>query len=303
VSLEITDVIVDYDADTLERRPVRKEDATRRLAEASASRFALACVAAIRERDGYLDADHVDELMIQAHAEMQRLWETLLHGARVAQVLEGFVAAARAAGVSERLRVVDVGCGCGYVLRWLAANQVLAEDVELIGVDYNAALIRKATQLAEREGLPCRFRVANAFRLAEPAHVFLSTGVIHHFAASDLEPFFASQARSAPLAFAHFDARKSWAAPLGAWLFHKAKFRLKIGQHDGYLSAVRAHETGDLLRAARRSSTGMKVGEFNRRLPALFFLRVMHAVIGLREDLARPFTRGFRHRSALSELS
>lgn len=290
-SLEITDVIVDNDPETLQRRPVRKDEALSKLRDSGASAFALQCVRRLPDEGGVLDPDAVDEVMIAAHAEMQRLWETFLHGARVANVLGEILAAARDAGIRERLRVVDVGCGCGYVLRWLAARRVLSGDVELLGVDYNRALISKATALARAERLDVRFEVANAFRLSQPAHVFLSTGVIHHFAAEQLPGFFRAQAERAPLAFVHFDARRSWAAPIGAWLFHKAKFRGRIGQHDGYLSAVRAHDTDVLLDAARSGAKDMLVAEYNKRIPFLPFLRAMHAVVGVREQLSSVLER------------
>ena len=287
--LEITDVLVDYDPNTLERRPVTKRAAIDRLHASGADRFALRIVDDLPEKNGAIDPDVVDRIMVEAHAEMQRLWEPFLHGRRVGLVLGALVRAARRAAHSEPLRVVDVGCGCGYVIRWLAAHEVFDESVELIGADYNRALVDEANTLARAERLRCRFIVANAFQLEEPASFYLSTGVIHHFRGVGLTSFFREQAERAPLGFVHFDVQRSWAAPLGSWLFHKAKMRLRIGQYDGHMSALRAHPTGALLDGAKRGAPGLRIGQFNRQIAWFPIIRTMHAIVGLRPELEAPF--------------
>jgi SAM-dependent methyltransferase len=287
-ALEITDVIVDYDPVTLARRPVRKHDVLERLRASGADAVALSIAGDLPETGGVIDPDAVDRIMIDAHAELQRLWETFLHGRRVALLLSALVAAARKAGHHAQ-SIVDVGCGCGYVIRWLAAHEVFDRSIDLIGTDYNAALIAEASQLAAAEKLRCRFIVANAFALREPASFYVSTGVIHHFRADGLTAFFGRQAERSPLGFVHFDVQKSWAAPLGSWLFHKAKMRLRIGQYDGHLSALRAHPTGALLEAARSGAAGYRIAQFNRQIAWFPIVRTMHAVVAVRPDLEAHF--------------
>jgi SAM-dependent methyltransferase len=284
--LEITDVIVDFDPDTLARRPVRKTAARAKLEEAGASAFALREVDRLPEQGGVLDEAAVDRVILTAHAEMQRLWETMDHGKRVGRVLSRMVHAARATGVSGPIRITDVGCGCGYVVRWLAAHQVFDRDVRLIGVDYNKALIARAQRLARAEELDVELLVANAFELKEPATFYISTGVLHHFRAGGLVQFFKQQAEQGARGFVHFDIRKSWAAPLGAWLFHKAKMRLRVGQYDGYLSAARAHGTEELLAAAREGAPNFVVAEQNKAVAYLPMLRAMHGILGLTPEIS-----------------
>lgn len=284
--LEITDVIVDFDPVTLERRPVEKAAARALLVEAGASKFALRELERLPERSGVLEEAAVDRIILTAHAEMQRLWETMAHGARVGQVMKRVVDAARKAGVSGPIRIVDVGCGCGFVLRWMAAHRVFDESVQLIGVDYNRALIARAKRLAEVESLDCELLVANAFALKEPATFYISTGVLHHFRGEGLVRFFRMQAEQGARGFVHFDIRRTWATPLGAWLFHKAKMRVRVGQYDGYISAVRAHSTEELLLSAKTGAPSFSVNEHNRAVPYLPMLRAMHAVVGLEPAIA-----------------
>jgi hypothetical protein len=50
------------------------------------------------------------------------------------------------------------------VLRWLAAHRAVPDDVDLIGADYNPALIAEARRLAAAENLNCQFKVRERFQ-------------------------------------------------------------------------------------------------------------------------------------------
>ena len=157
---------------------------------------------------------------------------------------------------SEPVRLVDVGCGVGHVVRWLAATGVLGPRVELVGVDLNSTLVRHAGLLAEREGLRCRFVTGDAFTpgLAvehAPRTVVISTGMLHHIAAEELQAFFAAQQQLGVAAFAHWDIDPSRWATVGAWVFHRARMREAVSRHDGLLSARRAYPAAVLECAAR----------------------------------------------------
>jgi 2-polyprenyl-3-methyl-5-hydroxy-6-metoxy-1,4-benzoquinol methylase len=79
---------------------------------------------------------------------MQRLAEEFFHGLRVFELLTVVLNAFEANGIPRPVRVVDVGCGIGYVIRWLAARTNLAsQGVELVGIDLNGTLIREANRL------------------------------------------------------------------------------------------------------------------------------------------------------------
>ncbi len=114
---EITDLIVSHDYATLERLPVRKLDVLAVLAKFR-NQKATAAVNAIPECDGVLDAIAVDRLLLTVHWEMQRLAEEFFHGHRVRELLKPVISAIRLNGFRGPLRVVDIGCGIGYVIRW-----------------------------------------------------------------------------------------------------------------------------------------------------------------------------------------
>ncbi|RVU27843.1 class I SAM-dependent methyltransferase [Streptomyces antnestii] len=286
--LEISDLVVDHDPGTRERLPVRRGDVVARLTAAgdrSGARIAagLAC-----DDAGHLDPLAVDRRLVAVHTELQRLSEELRLGDRIAELLGPLLAVIRAAGSADGpLRVVDVGCGLGYLVRWLAASGVLGPDVDLVGVDFNAALVREAERLARAEGLPCRFVRGDAFALDEPATVYVSTGVLHHFRGSDLDAFFAAQATRGTAAFCHFDIAATGLAPIGAWVFHRARMRDPLGRHDGVMSARRAHDDDTLLTAAAHAD-GLVPLMYEPRGRSNPFCTTLRPVIGVRPELLSP---------------
>ena len=279
--LEITDLIVDWDPVTLERRPIHRATVVARLrglGQAGAAKL----VEKLPERNGILDEAQIDALFVRAHSELQRLEEEFLQGERVRSLLWPLLEVLREAKVPGPYRVVDVGCGLGYVTRWLAARGTLGGDVELYGCDYNRALITAASEAARAENLRCEFKVANAFRLADPATIFTSSGFIHHFRGDHLPRVFAEQDTAGAQGLLHFDIKRSWLAPIGAWLFHESRMREAIARHDGTLSAIRAHSAPTLLSAARAGAPGLRFTLFDGKVGPLPILRTMQALVGVR---------------------
>jgi SAM-dependent methyltransferase len=295
-SQEISDLIVAFDADTLARQPVRKRDAMDQLL-AAGNRRAAGIVERMPERDGVLDPQAVDALLVRVHTELQRLSEEFQHGRRWAELLHPLLAALLQVGASRPIRLVDVGCGIGYVLRWLALHGQLGGDVELLGADYNNALIEEAKRLAQVEQLAVSFETVNAFRLAVGGTVYLTTGVLHHFRGEALTEFFSAHDRPETAAFIHFDFQPSWLAPVGSWIFHVARFREPLARHDGVLSAIRAYDGPTLVHAAKKGAPSFAVALYSARLWFLPIPRPFHTVIGIRPSYREAFVRALGRRA------
>jgi SAM-dependent methyltransferase len=244
--LEISDLIIGHDVASGARLPVRRDDVIAALRGAG-DRRGVRIVASLPHHDGVLDASEVDRVLVRTHTELQRLNEELRIAEQLAELLGPLLTAVADRG--QRPRVVDVGCGIGYAIRWLASSGLLG-DVDLCGVDFNAVLVAEAIRLAEAEGLPCRFLLGDAFALPGSATVYISTGVLHHLNGGDLAAFFRAQADAGAQAYCHFDIAATRLAPLGAWMFHRARMREPLGRHDGVASARRAHPDHDLMTAA-----------------------------------------------------
>ncbi|MFE3205809.1 class I SAM-dependent methyltransferase [Embleya sp. NPDC059237] len=300
--LEVSDLIVDHAPGSLERVPVARADVVATLRAAGQSRGARIAARLPVLDGGLLDPAYVDRRLVAVHTELQRLSEELRIPERLAHLLGPLLTAIRSTpGAPDRIRVVDVGCGLGHVVRWLAAHDVLGPDVELVGADLHAALVAEATRLAHDEQLPCRFVRANAFRLdtttheattaagaaARAATVYISTGLLHHFRGPDLHAFFAAQATPGTVAFCHYDIATTRIAPFGAWLFHRARMRDPLGRHDGTASARRAHDDTTLLRAAHAAHPLVPLVHepTGRSNPLCTTLR---PILGVRPDLLAP---------------
>jgi len=261
--VELTDPLWVCDEVTGGRSPVDREAMVARL-KASGQRRGARIAQSLPSHGGFLDEQAVDALMLRVHRELQRLGEELQLPRRVAETLRSWASPLREAKPQTPLRVVDVGCGLGYVTRWLAAHQVLGPDVELVGVDMNSVLTRHASELAGAEGLDCRFVTGDAFApgvaVDDPARtIMVSSGLLHHFPVEDLPDFFAAQQQLAVAAFAHWDIDPSGWTTAGAWVFHQARMREQVSRHDGVLSARRAHTAQTLLAAAHAGAPNYEV--------------------------------------------
>ncbi|MGH3396576.1 MAG: methyltransferase domain-containing protein [Streptosporangiaceae bacterium] len=282
--VEITDLLWQVDAAGA-RLPVAKGDVLSRLRRGGQHRAAR-IVSAIPAAGGILDPDYVDALGLRVHCELQRLGEELQFGRRVAARLSPIIETMRRRGAGP-VRVVDVGCGLGFVVRAMAAASALGPDVELVGVDLNPVLVAEARRLAEREGLSCRLVQGDALRpgvavLDGASCVVMSTGLLHHLPEPELAGFFAAQARLGVAAFAHWDIAPCPWSTLGAWVFHQARMREPVSRHDGVLSARRSYPAAALLAAARAGAPGydIQVPEGPRWHPRA--LDVLRPVIGIR---------------------
>ena len=300
---EITDLIVQHDPRTLERVQVRKQEVLDTFSRYS-NRQAMRAVEELPEQEGILDEKEIDRHLLKVHWEMQRLAEEFYHGHRVWELLRVVIASIRKAGVREIIRIVDVGCGIGYVIRWLAANIPLRDySIELLGMDLNGTLISEANRLANAEELPCRFLHGDAFSKEHSGQIFISTGVIHHFRGQELLQFLGRHEQPETQALLHFDFQPWLLAPVGAWFFHYLRMRTAVARHDGVLSAARAHDARTLTEAARNVLPEFASGIYGAKIWNTPAPRVFHTLIGLRRPLVEEFRRQLgRRRLRLGEL-
>lgn len=292
--LEISDLITDWDPVTGARRPVAVAGVANRL-RAVGDRRAARIVEQMPAADGVLEPASVDRLLVRVHTELQRLGEELHMVQRFVEILRPVLTAARAAGAGP-LTVVDIGCGLGYAVRALAASSVLGADVQLRGADFNPVLVAEATRLAADEGLRCDFVAADAFGLPEDATVYISSGLMHHFPAAALPAFFLAQDRPGTAGFVHYDIAATRLAPVGAWLFHRARMREPLGRHDGVASARRAHDDRTLMAAAGQVA-GMEAFLFEPVRHTNPFCASMRPVVGIRPELMEGVRRALGRRA------
>ncbi len=256
--VEITDLLWNVD-EAGRRLPVHRSAVVGRL-RASRQHRAARIVARMPATGDVLDDAWVDALGLRVHCELQRLVEELQFPRRVAALLGPLLDDLRTNGAGP-VRVVDLGCGLGYVVRSLAHRGLLGPGVELVGVDLNPVLVAEADRLARVEGLDCRFVHGNALApgvaVDDPARtVVISSGVLHHLNVAALTDLARAQAGLGLAAWAHWDIAPCRWSTLGAWIFHQARMRESVSRHDGVLSARRAHPAEVLIATARAGAPG-----------------------------------------------
>jgi SAM-dependent methyltransferase len=296
---EVSDVIVDYDAATLARRDVRKDVALAALDKSPSIARRLARALSTTP-DGLVRRDEVDGILIRSHLELQRLHEEFRIGPMMRDMLKPLLDVVREATGRKKLRVVDLGCGMGFIVRWLAANGDIGADrgdVELVGADYNLALLEGAKRLADEEALPVKFVAANAFELDDaPADIVMSTGVLHHFRGRGLDELFANHERSSTVAFLHADIRPSVFSPPGSWVFHQARMREPLAKFDGYWSAVRAHDAQTLRKAVATSAPSFALGMVDAKITSLLaILRIFQVAVAVRRPHVDALVQSYKH--------
>lgn len=259
--LEITDLLIDRDPSTGSRLPVRRSELVARF-EKHNQRTAARICRGLPANEDVLDESATDGLMLRIHCELQRLGEELQLPRLVAEQLAPWVSQLQREEQTP-VRILDIGCGLGHVLRWLAWHETLGPAVELVGVDLNSALVSGAVALSRAERLKVEFLVGDALtsRTAPdpPRTIVISTGLLHHLGSEDLPEFFASHRRLGIAAFAHWDIEPSGWTTVGAWMFHRGRMREAVSRHDGVMSARRAHPASVLLDAAAKGAGDYRV--------------------------------------------
>ena len=269
--LEISDLITPA--------PASRSGAAARL-RGSGQEHAARLVERMPAAGDVLDPDHVAALMRRVHAELQRLGEELQLPQRVSEDLGSL----REQVGRPLRRVVDLGCGSGYVLRWLSHDPSFA-GVELVGVDHDRRLVDWARELARADRCRADFLVGDALApgvaIEDPtATVIISSGVLHHVAGRDLAAFFAGHEAAGVAGFAHYDPEPGWLTSAGSWLFHRARMREAVSRHDGNLSMRRAHPSRALLDAVRVGAPSYAAAcDGGQSLS-----RVLRPVVGVRES-------------------
>jgi SAM-dependent methyltransferase len=271
---ELSDLIYSTDPQTLELENLRNRG----------MRYGFRIVERIPGHPN-LDEFAVDRILLTSHLELQRLSVEFRIGQRVLQLLHPLIISMRNQGTSN-IRIVDVGCGLGYLIRWLAAFGELGDDVVLAGFDFNHGLIAAAQKYANADRLKCSFFVADAFaQIDTSAQIFVSTGALHHFRDNGLRTILQLQVQRGA-AFVHTDIKETWAAPIGAWVFHRARMREPLARHEGVLSAVRAHSRRTLIDTVQQLPDTHEYGLFDGRHSILPILRTLQSLIAIRREFA-----------------
>ncbi len=178
---------------------------------------------------------------------------------------------------SKRLKIADVGCGDGYLLRRLAAKATAAGfEVDWIGYDFSVTACKLAAQKADAAGVKIRFEQVDilAGEIPEKADVFLNSLFLHHFESADVETIFKKFRDATTQAFIVEDLRRTVLGYFLAWSCGRLLTRSPIVHYDGVVSvegAFSIDEIQTLLASADIQNTNIC-----KRWPQRFVLTYRH---------------------------
>ena len=158
------------------------------------------------------------------------------------QILRWLGKAARAHSGGTPLRLVDIGCGYGDLLRairrWARRRGVA---IDLVGVDLNPETIRIA-RAATPDADRIDYEAVDVFKFAEatPVDLMVSSLVTHHFTDGEIVEFLRKMEAMARRGWAISDLQRN------RFLYHFIGVASRVGRfhpmitHDGQLSVARS---------------------------------------------------------------
>lgn len=150
----------------------------------------------------------------------------------------------------EPLRILDVGCGGGDMLRsihrWASRRGVA---VELTGIDVNPWSTRAARE-ATPAGMRIAYETADLFGIGDDGRfdVILSALFAHHLADGELVRFLRWMEARAQIGWFLNDLHRHWIAEHGLRLLFGLLPVHRFVRHDGPVSVRRAFSRSDLAR-------------------------------------------------------
>ena len=178
---------------------------------------------------------------------------------------------------SKRLRIADVGCGDGYLLRQLCSKATAAgHEIDWIGYDFSATACALADEKAVAANAKIRFDQVNILTdtLPEKVDVVLNSLFLHHFTAAEVETILKKFRDATTQAFIVEDLRRTVLGYCLAWSCGRLLTRSPIVHYDGVVSVEGAFSIAEMqtiLASAKIENT-----KLIKRWPERFVLTHRH---------------------------
>lgn len=192
------------------------------------------------------EVEIMDDLLCQGEVVDQTLREletinTLLGGNHV--TLSGMDKLLRSAPPDKTLRIADLGCGGGDILRLIARRaRKRGQKLELIGIDANPHIIAFAERHS-KDYPEISYQSCNVFSEAMAAQEYdliLATLFFHHFEDAELSKLIAQLQSQSRYGLVINDLHRHWLAYDSIRLLTKLFSRSAMVQNDASLSVARA---------------------------------------------------------------
>lgn len=176
------------------------------------------------------------------------------------------------------IKVADVGCGDGYLLRQLSRKATAAgfPHIQWIGYDFSAAACDLAKEKSADQNADLRFEQIDilAHAIPDKVNVIVNSLFLHHFQSHDVQTILRKFRDATTQAFIVEDLRRTMLGYGLAWSCGRLLTRSPIVHYDGVVSVEGAFsvlEIHDLLRVA-----GIHNVQIEKRWPERFVLTFHH---------------------------
>ena len=177
----------------------------------------------------------------------------------------------------DTIKVADVGCGDGYLLRQLTRKSAAAGfDVQWVGYDFSEVACSLASEKAEADGANVRFEKLDILNndIPEQFDVILNSLFLHHFEFHDAKTILTRFRDATTQGFIVEDLRRTVLGYTLAWTCSRLLSRSPIVHYDGVVSvegAFSIDEIEEVLNAAN-----IKQVDIAKRWPERFVLTYLH---------------------------
>ena len=178
---------------------------------------------------------------------------------------------------SDRLKVADVGCGDGYLLRQLSSKATTAGfNIDWIGYDFSATACKLAAEKADAAGADIRLTQVDILtaEIPDKVDVVLNSLFLHHFEALEVEEILKKFRDASTQAFIVEDLRRTVLGYCLAWSCGRLLTRSPIVHYDGVVSVEGAFSIAEIQTIL--ASAGIQNVDICKRWPERFVLTYRH---------------------------
>lgn len=158
-------------------------------------------------------------------------------------------------GSQNPLKIVDLGCGSGDMLRLIYDTFGKDYDLELIGVDANSAVVRHAEE-KNNDHYPIQYQTVDILSKGfknQSYDIVLCTLFLHHFSENTLIEILSSLKKQTKQALIINDLHRHFLAYHSIHLLTTLFSRSYMTRYDAKLSVLRAFSKKEITKALKES--------------------------------------------------
>ena len=178
---------------------------------------------------------------------------------------------------NRQIKIADVGCGDGYLLRQLARKSAAAGfNIQWTGYDFSEVACSLAAEKARTVDVAIRFEVLDilANEIPEQYDIILNSLFLHHFEAGDVQTILTRFRDATTQGFIVEDLRRTVLGYALAWAGGRLLTRSPIVHYDGVVSVEGSFSIPEIQKVL--AAADIQQVEITKHWPQRFVLTFRH---------------------------